>query len=265
MVENERMLPLKGARNFRDFGGYPTQLGGTVKRDRLFRSGQLSRLTDAGYETLAPYDIRFVFDFRRPMEQERHPTDWRSKSPPEILLLPIFDGQEHFQDPEVNATIRQKPEVAREMSIENYGRMGSSPALIDRYRQMFARISETPDEAFLIHCSGGKDRTGVGAALILSALGVDRETIMEDYLLTNTVLSPEARYKVGVSTYGGLGDRSVEWDPKAIDHLIVVEPAYLEATFSAAEESFGSLDAFLSDGLGVTDEVRRKLADALIE
>ncbi len=261
----ERYLALERGRNFRDFGGYETADGRRVRWRRLYRSGHLADLTDADYTRLRDTGIRLVCDFRRTEEQERNPTTWRATPRPEILKLPLLDGQQSFEGPGVSERIRSEPAVAREGMIAIYERLVSADAIVASYGHMFERIARSKGHAVLIHCSGGKDRTGVGAALILTALGVDRDTVIEDYLLTNKVVDIEARLDGSERLLEHVGDQTVAWSRESMRQILQANPGYIQAAFATVERNFGTVTDFLRNRLGVDDEVREALHDALLE
>lgn len=121
------------------------------------------------------------------------------------------------------------------------------------YTQMFHRLDDAAGRPLLIHCTSGKDRTGFGAALILLALGADRATVLEDYVLTN-------QYRRDL---GFLLARNP--DPDVAAMLTAAQPKYLETALAAIDEQFGSTDAYLERGLGLTPARRARLHDLLTE
>lgn len=170
--------------NFRELGGYPTKDGRTVKHGMFYRSGALGNMTPEELSEVEKLGIRCIFDFRSQHEVERKP-DPEIKGARYFHVSAVTDeaGNEVDLSPK---GMEQSEEVyysmqGHEVFLENfYGRMPFSPA----YTVMFKEIQsgKTP---ILFHCSAGKDRTGIAAALILLMLGADEQTIMEDYLKTN--------------------------------------------------------------------------------
>ena len=120
-----------------------------------------------------------------------------------------------------------------------------------RYRTMFDLLL-TDDAPLLFHCTAGKDRTGVAAALILSALGVDRDVIRQDYLATNRIWQPDA------SLAGHL-------TPAARKAMLSADLAYLETAFAAIDAAYPSMDAYLEDRLGLDADRRAQLQARLLE
>ncbi|MET0369868.1 MAG: tyrosine-protein phosphatase, partial [Sphingobium sp.] len=172
----DRLLPLTGGFNLRDFGGYATADGRMVRRGMLFRSGTMSLLTEADCAHLRGLGIRSICDFRRPSERRHEPTRWHGadvdyyardySGSSGVLAEMIKDGTATAHD-------------MRTAMIHLYRTIHVDHA--EAYHAMFARLAEGK-APMLINCSAGKDRTGTGAALILALLGVPRDTIVEDYL-----------------------------------------------------------------------------------
>lgn len=243
-----RRLPFEGAANFRDLGGYPLAGGGRTRWRVVYRADSLADLTAADLEALRATGIRTLCDFRLPEERADRPN-----------RLP---GGMRLQSHEIGFIPRGTPEMLRAIRAGELG-----PAEIMRaveaqyrlfgrdhapaYRAMFDALLAPGATPFLIHCTSGKDRTGVGAALILLALGAARETVLEDYALTNA-------YRRDIGHL--LSDRI---RPGVIETLTSARPEYLRAALEAIEEEWGGLDPFMERGLGLTAARRADLAALL--
>ncbi|MDH3642864.1 MAG: tyrosine-protein phosphatase, partial [Gammaproteobacteria bacterium] len=183
----DRLVDLPGSVNFRDFGGYHTHAGTRVRRGLLFRCGQMANLTEDGQSGFAELNIRVICDLRRPDERDADPTPVPHHVSRRVEI-PIDPGgtsalRQSLSDGE--ASVAQRIEFMRAITGELTRDHASS------YRLMFRALQDHAPGGFLVHCTAGKDRTGVGVALILLALGVPREVVMEDYLLTNEVIDFE--------------------------------------------------------------------------
>lgn len=170
--------------NFRELGGYVTRDGRILKKGQFYRCGALFNMNEEELKEIQSLGIRSIFDFRSNQEVERKP-DPEIKGARYFHVSAITDeaGNEVDLSPKgmEQSEERYYSMEAHEMFLDNfYGRMPFSPA----YKVMFREIQhgQTP---ILFHCSSGKDRTGMGAALILLALNVDEKTVLEDYLKTN--------------------------------------------------------------------------------
>jgi protein-tyrosine phosphatase len=260
MIDNDaadqRRVPLEGTPNFRDFGGYSTRDGRQVRWGQLYRSGSLSRLTDADLDTLARLGIRAVCDFRHDEERQREPTRWPQALPTQHLHLPLTEGdhsitlKQLLADPAA-ATVERIAELMAALNRDFVTRHS------DTYGTLLRHVLDTPGPV-LIHCTAGKDRTGFGAAVILSALGVDEATIMHDYLLTGHFLSMEkevdrllARYRLPVSREIGMA-------------VFGVAPEYLRGAFDAVEHEYGDMQNYLREGLRLDAADLRELRTRLL-
>ena len=177
-----RVVPLRNSTNLRDLGGYRAADGRRVRFGRVFRSGSLALLSDADLDAIAALGLRTVCDLRGAHERERAP----NRLPPgaRAEILPI--------EPTVGASLRDLLEREEATGEDVHSLLARAYAAyagehLPRYRQLFARVLDADALPLLFHCSAGKDRTGFGAALLLTALGVPRDTIVEDYLATNRI------------------------------------------------------------------------------
>ncbi len=254
---SERRLGLEGTPNFRDFGGYETDEGRRVKWGKLYRSGQLSTLTERDLELLDALDIDLVCDFRRLDEQENEPSRLPTRRPPRIASLPITPGS--------NASFFEQAEEEFNGPDTMFGFMVQinedfAVAQTETYGRMFAEILALDDASLLVHCAAGKDRTGFAAAIILMALGVSREVAMHDYLLTRRFFLPDAEIARLKQKY------AMEHLPaEAVRPMLEVHEDYLARALDSIDERYPSVDAYLEQALGVgpaeREELRRRYLD----
>ncbi len=243
VLATERKLGMQGTPNFRDFGGYPTINGGRVKWGFLFRSGQLSSLSDQDVELLASLNLDLICDFRRLEEQESDPSRLPGKNPPRIASLPIIPGSNSrfFEQPAGQMSDRQAMfdfmlEINRDFAETQTA----------AYAQMFKEILEVEDARFLVHCAAGKDRTGFAAAIFLLALGVSREVVMRDYMLTGRFFHPDLEIDRLREKY-----QMQQMDTQSILPMLEVHEDYLSRALLAIEQRFPSVDVYLNEVLGV--------------
>jgi protein-tyrosine phosphatase len=236
-----RHLNLSGASNFRDLGGYATRDGRTVRWRQIFRSNHLGHLTDDDAAVLRSLGVKSAFDFRGTGERAEALCGMSDVT---VHSLPV--------EPTVVAALRaiaasgtplsadHAVEVMRD-SYRSYVQQNTP-----RFRALFAHLLE--DRApLVIHCTAGKDRTGFACALILHTLGVPDEVISEDYLLTNRF------YRRDPNSGSDLPDHVTQV-------LGSVQPAFLGAAFEAIDADYGSLEAYLRDGIGLGAAERTALA-----
>jgi protein-tyrosine phosphatase len=238
---HDRVLPLHGGQNFRDLGGYGTVDGRTVKWGLLFRSGSMHSLTPADYSYLQGRGIRTVCDFRSSDERKAEPVAWPQAGKTIVLADEYPMSALGVAGPSAGLTAEQ----AREQMASSYPQMLTF--FNGQYRRMFAELlaGRAP---LAFNCSAGKDRTGVAAALVLTALGVPRQTIIEDYLLTNTYFDPR---KVVRSA----GQASAGWDklpPEVLKAYMVADRSYIESALKVVDGHKGGADGYLRDALGLS-------------
>lgn len=262
---NDRVLVLEGVHNFRDFGGYAVAGGGRLKRGLLWRSGQHHGATDSDLEKIAALNLASVFDLRTSKERDKQPCHRPA----------VFGARVHYADDPVRppqseaaphiaaaqVTRQRTPESTREGLRANYGGIAFRPELLRMMRLYLADLAEG-NGASLVNCMAGKDRTGIAVAALQLAVGVHRDDVLEDYVLTNTAGDVEARIQAGMATIAAVTGRI---DEAIMRILMGVEPEYLEAAFAAMAERHGSIDGYLREALGADDALREKLRDALVE
>lgn len=187
-----RLLPLEKGRNFRELGGYETMNGKNVKWGKLFRSGALSNLTKNDYKYLDNMGIKTIVDFRDNNERATEVTNWQAGN---VEIISKDYGQ--VIEMEEFAQVLMDPELDEHKATMLFAQMYPNLAETQKenYTAMFNRLS-TKDDALLFHCTAGKDRTGVAGVLILTALGVDKETAIQDYLLSEQYLDPKELFHV---------------------------------------------------------------------
>jgi len=169
LMISERRVPLEGAVNFRDLGGYATKDGRRVRWGRLFRSDNLARLTQSDKTLLQSMGIRLVCDFRTPAEVEKMPDRFPDPGRGEYLHLPIRHGQydpadtfERIKNGDI-AWMTEKYMISGYIkNIENFAPL---------WNEFFRRLADAGSLPAVFHCTGGKDRAGVAAALVLMVLG----------------------------------------------------------------------------------------------
>ncbi len=251
-----RTVALEGALNLRDFGGYATSDGRAVRRGRLFRSGSLARLTEAGQRSFEALGVRLICDLRRPDEQVEEPTPFSPAAVPR-LEIPIDPGSAAVMrerlggggldlEQRIDFMVAINRELARDHAAD--------------YARMFEGLLELEQGAFLVHCAAGKDRTGFACALILHALGVPEQTVLEDYLLTNAHVD-DVRLQQ-------LADRlhpEQVFDRESLMALAGVRPEYLQAAYRAIEAEFEGVEHYIERAVGLDAAARSLLRSRLLE
>ncbi len=240
----QRQIKLQGATNVRDLGGYKTKDGHHVKWDKIYRSADISKLSPADMDTLQQRSIAYVVDFRGTKEAQAAPDKLTANT--DYILCPAGSEQNMADWMKKLATLQSGGDS---MMIDFYG---NTEFLAARYKPFFEKLLAVPNnKALLFHCTAGKDRTGIGAALLLYALSVPYETIMDDYLASNVYRKASNEKMVAQMVQAHMNEQVAK-------DISSVRKEYLAATFAAINKQYGSVDNFLNGPVGL-DESKVKL------
>ena len=263
-----RVLPLEGGRNFRDLGGYPTLDGRRVRWGRVFRSGTMVGLTDDDYEYLSALGIRVICDFRSADERTSEPTTWRATPAIEYRTWDSSDTA-NATGPGLGELLARPDASAGQVSA---WMRDSYPGYLERYKTAYRdtlhrlAAGELP---LAFNCSAGKDRTGTAAALVLSALGVPRDVVLQDYVLSERVVDFEAemaaREPDGARREGGPLDYLTASRAELVRPLLRSDPAYLRNTFASLDETYGGIMGYIRSELEIDDAELERIRAALLE
>ena len=249
----------EGIHNLRDYGGYAVPGAGRVRSGVLFRSGQHMEASDADLALIDALDIRTVIDLRGTSEREGFPCRRHPKFGAQVIA---YDGETSNSPPHEGGggQVVMTPEKARERMLAVYRRMPVNPAMIWIFREYFRALDESGGGS-LVHCFAGKDRTGIAASLLLHALGVHRDDIMAEFLLTNdaptrAILERQSLPRMEAH-YGAI-------DPEALHNLMGVLPEYFDTYVAEVTRDHGTLDAYLATILGVDEDRKQRLRAKLV-
>jgi protein-tyrosine phosphatase len=258
-VVAERRLPLEGTDNFRDIGGYEAEGKHFVEWGLLYRSNNLSDLTGDDIRYLTGLGIQLVCDFRSAAERAREPDREIGAGDTETAELTIaVEGVDPGAMQERIRTGRLSADSLEQVMLAAYRSFVTDHS--EQFAAMFDRILQTENLPTIVHCTAGKDRTGFASAMVLLALGVPRETVFEDYMATN-------RYRAGykkwitrlVPIYSLFRTRGADIEP-----LLDARRPYLQASLDTIEERYGSVPAYLEQGLGVSPEEQVRLREIFL-
>lgn len=246
-----RVLELTGIHNFRDYGGYGAR-GGRLRQGVLWRSGQHTDATAHDLGTVHDLGIATVIDLRGDSERAANPCLRHAEFSGEVLFHPgetaSVAGRAAHE--EMAREVRSADDARRAM-LRLYETLPFRPVLVGTFRLYLAALAER-NAPSLLHCLAGKDRTGVGAALVHHLMGVHHDDMVEDYLLTNTAGNAEARIEAGARhVREGFG---LAMDDAAVRVLMGVDAAFLDRAFAVMRERHGSVENYAREVLGVTDE-----------
>lgn len=263
----ERHVELEGQSNFRDLGGYETADGLSLKWGQVYRSGELPHLTDEDVAKLEDLEIRTVVNFLLPQEIEM---DGRDRLP---------DGAREIAEP-IQGDRAAKLTMVAQSAIRS-GEFEKLPPemnpefhrlLLDEGKPQYAALlryaADPANRPLVFHCSHGVHRTGTATAILLSALGVPWEVIREDYLLTNDYRAEEvkatlAKIRNMVAEKRGVAPEEI--DMSNVEAFYILEGSYIDGSLAQAVAQYGSMDAYIREGLGISDDEIEMLKSQLLE
>ncbi|MFD2114557.1 tyrosine-protein phosphatase [Paenibacillus yanchengensis] len=276
-----KVIKLQGSFNFRDLGGYATSDRKQVKQGLLYRADELAGLTEADKKIIEGLNIKTIVDFRSDFEVEMKPD-------------PIINGAQYVHIPalpgmgvessaallpaELNNLVENADHRAGSMEQLMGGLLASGQFPIERvqqffvttyeqlpfqnkaYQRMFQLLADEENLAMVQHCTAGKDRTGVGSALILLLLGVPEEIILADYMITNDTLQPKiAQLKQQLAPLVGNADLSV------VEALYGVDKRFLQATFQKIKQTYGSYTRYFEVEFQLTASKQAAIKEKLLD
>ncbi|MGI6368508.1 MAG: tyrosine-protein phosphatase [Anaerolineae bacterium] len=240
---NARRLAWPACSNVRDLGGLTTGTGAVTRFGRFIRANSLARLTESGWQQLRAYGVHTIVDLRAPRETRADGYDIPFGDSPlvhaAISMLPMDQGTEHLF--EIASTRGEE----YTLFVETY-----QPAIATIVRT----LALAPEGGVLFHCQGGKDRTGILAALLLSLAGVPKGTIVADYALSQHLLRPDWERRVAAALASGA---PVPEEPLS-------EPATMEKLLAHWRERYGGPQGYL-ESIGVGRKVQEMLHSRLLD
>jgi len=253
--EEHRLLPMDGAHNTRELGGYETTDGKSVKWGMLFRSDKLSDISKTDQVYLQNLGIKKIIDFRSKEEKKEDPD-----------IIP--KGINYIEMPiSVDGAMRSKIEAVLKGETDKEVKsflIDANKEFVSNYTgvyEEFLRNLIDDEGPALFHCTAGKDRAGFAAAITLIALGVSKEDVIQDYMKTNQFTQERIEEIIGQIELMTL----YQTDAEILRPLLGVEREYIETAFQTAEKKYGSLEGFIRDGLNISDEDIQKLRNKFLE
>jgi protein-tyrosine phosphatase len=259
-----RHVPLAGQPNFRDLGGYAAGDGRRIKWGAVYRSGELSQLSDDDLGKLGELGIRTVVDFRSPEEVSAR-GQGRLPSGAQLVPLPIASSDMFsklipmFLEGDFSQVPPDLLEQVNRMLVREF---------TEEYASLLHALSDPANRPLVFHCTQGKDRAGFGAAMVLSALGVPWETVLDDYLLSNHFRKEEndkmlCMIRGFASNHGGPEGEEVAFS--RVEGLLYVKEQSLQAAHAEIIDRHGSVEGFIIEGLGCSADGLAQLRDDLLE
>jgi protein-tyrosine phosphatase len=256
IITAERRVKLEGAFNFRDLGGYPAIDGRRIKWGRIYRSDSLTRLTPSDRDVLKQIGIRLVCDLRAPAEVKKRPDHLPEDGEIEYLNFPIVSG--NFDTVTAHEKIK-KGDI--DWLTEDYmikGYINTIDSYATTWAAVFERLAASASDPLVFHCTGGKDRAGVCAALILLSLGVSEETVIYDHGLSNEFLAD-----ILPKLYSYFSSFGIEKE-KLLPYLTAVRAA-ITTLLDHIRHTYGSTVDYLKNKAGVSQKTLELLKQKLLE
>ena len=246
LVIADRGLHIATVPNLRDIGGYRTADGRWERMGMIYRADQLDRLTDADLATLDTLDPAVVIDLRTQSERTREPDRLPSRARGLVLDV-AADSNGSLGGDMRQAMAAIASGKGAEMLTEANRDFVSLPSARAAYNTMMHGLVKGENGAVIYHCTAGKDRTGWATAVILTLLGVPRETVMADYMLSNGYLRAKNDKTLDMFKASG-----APFDPANLEAVMTVRPQFLQAAFDEVDKRYGSFEAYARDALGLT-------------
>lgn len=242
----ERLLRWADCLNVRDLGGHATEDGGETRFGAVVRADSVASLTDEGWRQALDYGVRTVIDLRMQAERDADPP---RDLPIEALHLPAFGDWDDSVEAEIDAVAAAETDTASRTAAVYL-------EFLERFRANFARavsaVGSAPDGAVIVHCQGGKDRTGLVAAILLRVAGVGIDAIAEDYALSEVHLAPRLEK--------WLADAADEAERERVRQMSATPAPSMKRVLDELEQRYGDVAAYLEAGGASPEDVERARA-----
>ena len=261
-----RMISLEGQSNFRDIGGYTTEDGHTLKMGKVYRSGELPKLSDSDVEKLKALKINVVVNFLLKEEIEKTGKDRLPEGTREVLI-PISTQEAQSLVQEANKARKTGDFSKLPVELNPFVHKLLPKAGASSYASLIREIIKNKEGALVYHCSHGVHRTGTATAIILSLVGVPWQTVREDYLLSNLARKAEVDKRIvqlGKMTAKTQGIAFEEVDMTNIKAFYILEGKYIDATRDEIMKKYGSFESYAIKELGLTKKEIFALKNAML-
>ncbi|MEX0408669.1 tyrosine-protein phosphatase [Aquibium sp. LZ166] len=248
-ISFRRLVAFDGVANFRDLGGYMTAASRSVRWGRVYRSSALDKMTEDDGSLFLSLGIRTICDLRSAREREQAPTMLPPACKADIHPMEIVSSAGHRLK-DLVASESPTTEAYRAIMVDGYRSYVREHA--EQFRRLFELLGDEGSYPLLFHCAAGKDRTGVAAALLLAVLGVGRDEIFDDYLLTN-------------SHWHGNSPFARSAPPDLLPTIISAHRSYLSAALDAIGEDHDSIEQFCDARLGLGAAAVDRLRQLMLE
>lgn len=267
---NITKIQLEGVHNTRDLGGFKSLDGRKIRYNKLIRSGELYNLSQNDKKTLLnEYNLKTIIDFRTETERNEKPDPILNGV--NVILNPILQEKtlgitkENNSQTDSNSILLEsidKSNFDGEKYMMNiYKSIICDEFSLKQYRKFFDILLEMNDGAILWHCSAGKDRVGVGTALLLSALDIPQEVIIQDYLMVNEFTKKQIDSLVNIISHKVTNINDIS----QIQAIFMVKKSYIQSVFNTIDANFGSMKNFLKIKMNLSSEKINALKERYLE
>ncbi|VDG20359.1 tyrosine-protein phosphatase [Lactiplantibacillus mudanjiangensis] len=246
-MEHNRVLRLEHGINFRELGGYATTGGQTIRWQKLLRCGGMSLLSAHDLAYLDDYGLRYDIDLRQASESQMSPDRYPTQT--NYQNTSVYPFTDRRVDRRLKRLFKQMG-TDDTFGPQTYAKMVTDAHPVKVWQNLFATLlaNDQPDQSVLFHCAAGKDRTGVAGTLIMTALDVPRETIVQDYLLTNAVfMAADQVDNDTIITEANNGDLASRFNSQ-----LNVEADNLKMIFNVFDDIYGGGIGYLREVLGLS-------------
>ncbi len=244
-THGHRLIEFENCRNFRHVGGYEGLHGAMTRDDRFFRSSHLAHLSEREKPRLLKLDVGTVIDLRRRSERAAYPNALPDGVGTLQVEIDVGSTKHFFQALQKGTTAQE----THDMMARSYASYVTDMA--PQFSTIFKHLADGGQQAVLVHCMVGKDRTGIASALLLALLGVHHETIVDDYLLSNEFFPQQLIVEALKEYLQSAGVKHI--DQSAMKPFCTVHADYLEAAFRALDTKHGGCEKYFNNTLGLSD------------
>lgn len=262
----DRVLPLEGASNFRDMGGLYTADGYKVRRGLLFRSGVMTSLTEADMAYLDEIDFKTIVDLRSSEERDLYPNHWAAQSNVDLVAY------DYSMRELMKRAVDEDGQPSGNAMHEMYKTM---PYMLEPQLKLFFAELVNGNAPLVVNCSAGQDRTGISSALLLLAMGVPKDVVVQDYLNSTRFRRPvnergdvdlaaaaeENFFAAIMLRYSGGSGALSPAKPLLTDQRV----PYLRFALDQIEQDFGSVESFLAERIDVGPAEIARLRELYLE
>ena len=259
-MSTSKLLVFEKLHNIRDLGGMRTSDGRRIVSGKLVRCGDLSEFSEQDRKAFALLSDT-VIDFR---------TDGERREKPDIKIpgiryhhIPVLDSltagitREKAADRNIFSRLGAEPDKARQYMCDMYHALAESDFSTAQYAAFIRMLMQPGEKAITWHCTAGKDRAGIGAAIVEEILGVKRDDVIDDYLMTNECLHGDIAFLT--EFVKGQAGKDCVVNDEALGYLLGAARDYIEEYFRTIDNKYGGFDLFLRDGLKLTAEDVQRL------